>query len=64
MWLVDHPAELDAMRPRARMEFECKYSAGVNLTLLLQAYRRARSTRPWVRHIKDGRRGRVVELSG
>ncbi len=41
MWLVDHPAELDAMRPRARMEFECKYSAGVNLTLLLQAYRRA-----------------------
>jgi glycosyltransferase involved in cell wall biosynthesis len=41
MWLVGHPAELDAMRPRVRVEFERKYSASVNLALLLQAYRRA-----------------------
>ncbi|PYV77563.1 MAG: glycosyl transferase family 1 [Acidobacteria bacterium] len=41
MWLVDHSAELDAMRPRARAEFERRYSAGVNLGLLLQTYDRA-----------------------
>jgi glycosyltransferase involved in cell wall biosynthesis len=50
MWLVDHPAELEAMRPRARLEFERKYSAGVNLNLLLQAYRRALESTQGTRH--------------
>jgi glycosyltransferase involved in cell wall biosynthesis len=50
MWLVGHPAELDAMRPRARVEFESKYSASVNLTLLLQAYRRALDSAKGAQH--------------
>ena len=50
MWLVGHPAELDAMRPRARVEFERKYSACVNLTLLLRAYRRALDSTKGARH--------------
>ncbi|MGC2184689.1 MAG: glycosyltransferase, partial [Terriglobales bacterium] len=50
MWLVSHPAELDAMRPRARVEFERKYSACVNLALLLQAYRHALDSTKGMRH--------------
>jgi glycosyltransferase involved in cell wall biosynthesis len=52
MWLVGHPAELDAMRPRVRVEFERKYSASVNLALLLQAYRRALDSIKGARHIR------------
>ena len=48
-WALDHPAELLAMRKRARNEYEAKYSAERNYTALMEAYAIAR-----------GRKGRVL----
>jgi len=37
-WLLSHPAELSAMRKRARIEYETKYSAELNYELTMALY--------------------------
>ncbi|GIW23816.1 glycosyltransferase family 4 protein [Meiothermus sp.] len=44
-WLVGHPNELLAMRQKARLEFEQRYSAKQNLHMLLNIYREAAGSR-------------------
>jgi glycosyltransferase involved in cell wall biosynthesis len=44
-WLSDHPAELMRMRLKARSEYEAKYTAEQNYTMLMDIYARARANR-------------------
>jgi len=40
-WSLDHPNEMDAMRPKARMAYEAKYTAEKNCGALIRAYQLA-----------------------
>jgi glycosyltransferase involved in cell wall biosynthesis len=40
-WVLAHPGELEAMRGRARQQYETRYTAGGNYDLLIQAYQSA-----------------------
>jgi glycosyltransferase involved in cell wall biosynthesis len=43
-WALSHPDLLDAMRTKARREFERKYTADLNYTILTDIYQSALAT--------------------
>jgi len=45
-WALDHPAEIRAMRPRARAMYESKYTAEENCGALLRAYQIVQGAMP------------------
>ena len=43
-WAIDHPAQINAMRARARLAYESRYTAEENCGTLIRAYQTAQQT--------------------